>query len=70
MKRWITRSVVLGFLLLGSLQGVCRESVKRPVVRFLDFYVAAEEAQRPPSIFERIAYGLALAAGDSDPKWN
>jgi hypothetical protein len=66
VKRWITPSLVAGFHLLGGLQGICHESVKRPVVRFIDFYVAAEEAQRPPSVFERIAYGLALVAGDSN----
>jgi hypothetical protein len=34
------------------------------VVRFIDFYVAAEEAQKPPSFLERIAYGLAIAIGE------
>jgi len=45
-----------------GIQGVCRETVRRPVVRFIDFYRAAEEARKPPSLFEKIAYGLALVA--------
>lgn len=70
VKRWITRALVVGFLVFGGLQGVCREAVKRPVVRFIDFYVAAEQAQRPPSVVERIAYGLALMAKDPKPQHN
>ena len=63
MRRWFTLLAVGGFLLVGT-QGICRETVKRPVVRFIDFYVAAEEAQNPPSILERIAYGVAIAIGE------
>lgn len=63
MRRWFTLLAIGGSLLIGT-QGICRETVRRPVVRFIDFYVAAEEAQKPPSFLERIAYGLAIAIGE------
>lgn len=53
-----------GFLLMG-IQGLCHEHIKRPVTRFIDFYVAAEQIDRPLPVWQRIAIGLILAADDS-----
>jgi hypothetical protein len=39
-----------------------------PVVRFIDFYIAAEKAEAPKiSAWERIVYGLAIAFAPEKP---
>ncbi len=69
MRRWITYAAVGGFLLIGGVRGTCHERVRKPVVRFIDFYIAAQEAQKPPSLLERVAMGIAVvAAGDPKPQ--
>lgn len=54
---------MMGFALLAT-HGICRETVKRPVVRFIDFYISAANSERPVSVFTRIFNSLAVATYD------
>jgi hypothetical protein len=56
--------MIVGLTLLAGSRGVCHERVKRPVVRFIDFYQATQEPGLPLSFWERVAYGLAIAVND------
>ena len=60
-RRWILAAAATMCLALAT-HGFCYGSVKRPVVRFIDFYIAADQAERPVTLFERVTFGLAVAA--------
>ena len=57
---WLTAPVLALFLLSG-VQTQGRNAVCEPVVRFIDFYLAAQRADAPMSLWERVVYGVALA---------
>jgi len=57
---WLTAPVLALFLLSG-VQTLGRDAVREPVVRFIDFYLAAQKADAPMNLWERIVYGVALA---------
>jgi hypothetical protein len=54
--------VLLGSFLLLGRQAICCQRVRRPVVRFIVFYKSAEREQFPISWWERVAFGIAVAA--------
>jgi hypothetical protein len=58
--------MVAGMLFAGS-RGICHDRVKRPITRFIDFYRAADESVQPLSFWERVTYGLAIAAQEPPP---
>ena len=57
---WLTAPVLALFIVSG-VQTLGRDAVREPVVRFIDFYLAAQKADAPLNMWERIAYGVALA---------
>jgi hypothetical protein len=66
-RRFIT-GTMLTFVLVSSVNALSHEDVRGPVVRFIDFYVAAQQADAPPmSIWERVIYGLAIARAKVPP---
>ena len=56
--------VLVGFLTVTASHAICRESVRRPVVRFIDFYQTAKHADQPLTFFDRVFYGVAIATHD------
>ncbi len=57
---WLT-AVVLAVFVFSGVRAFGSAAVREPVFRFIDFYVAAQNADAPLSVWERIAYGVALA---------
>jgi hypothetical protein len=57
---WLTIPVLAVFIVSG-VQALGKDTVREPVVRFIDFYLAAQKADAPITLWERIAYGVALA---------
>ena len=51
----------------SSVHALTQNEVREPVVRFIDFYIAAQKAEAPMSLWERILYGLAMARGVTSP---
>lgn len=52
-------------LVSGARAFSCNE-VREPMVKFIDFYIASEQADAPPmSTWERVLYGLAIAKSDT-----
>ncbi len=54
--------VILIFASLTCARALTHGQIRRPVVRFIDFYIAAQKADVPKmKLWERIIYGLAIA---------
>jgi hypothetical protein len=61
-RRRLGTDIVLASALVSSLQALSHNDTRQPVVRFIDFYLASEQADAPPmSLWERVIYGLAVA---------
>lgn len=52
----------MAFAFVSSLHALSHGQVREPVVKFIDFYIATQDADAPPmSFLERVAYGLVLS---------
>ncbi len=61
-KRKLLVAVLLPLFLITGAKGICLEQTRKPVARFIDFYIAAEQADAPRmSLWERVIYGIAVA---------
>lgn len=59
---------VLAFALVSSVHGISHDDVPEPVVKFIDFYIATQDAEAPPlSLWEKVIYGLAIAQAPDKP---
>jgi hypothetical protein len=57
---WLT-AVMLAVFVASGVRAFASATVREPMVRFIDFYIAAQKADTPMSLWERVAYGVALA---------
>ena len=62
-KRRLATAFALALLVVSSVHALTKNEVREPVVRFIDFYIAAQKADAPMSLWERIMYSLAMARG-------
>lgn len=66
--RKIATGSVLALALVSSVHGLSHKDVPEPVVKFIDFYIATQEADAPPmSLWEKVIYGLAIAQSPDKP---
>lgn len=62
LKRKIATGSVLALALVSSVNALSHDDVPEPVVKFIDFYIATQDADAPPmSLWEKVIYGLAIA---------
>ena len=61
LTKKITAGSALVLLLVSSVNALCHNEVREPVVKFIDFYIASQEPVPELTVWERIAYGLAIA---------
>jgi hypothetical protein len=54
-------TLALMLILVSSVHAFSKNEVREPVVRFIDFYIAAQQADQPMGLWERIVYGVAMA---------
>lgn len=60
--RRLGTGIVLTFAVVSTVQAVSHDEVREPVVKFIDFYVASQQADAPPmTLWERVIYGIAVA---------
>jgi hypothetical protein len=58
-------STVLVLMLISGVMALSCPEARQPVVRFIDFYIAAQKADAPKLTFwERVVYGVAQAKPD------
>lgn len=57
---WLT-AVMLAVFVVSGVRVFGRATVREPMVRFSDFYIAAQKADTPMSLWERVVYSVALA---------
>jgi hypothetical protein len=57
---WLT-AVMLAVFVVSGVRAFGSAAVRAPMVRFIDFYIAAQKADTPMSVWERVVYGVALA---------
>ena len=58
-------STVLVLLLISGVKALSCPEARQPVVRFIDFYIAAQNSGAPKlSFWGRVVYGLAMAKPD------
>jgi hypothetical protein len=69
LKRKLATSSVLALILVSSVDAISHDDVPEPVVKFIDFYIAAQDADAPPlSLWEKVIYGLAIAQAPEKPR--
>jgi uncharacterized metal-binding protein len=62
LKHKLMTGVVLMLGVITSARALSHDEVRGPVVKFIDFYIAAQRANAPKmTIWERVIYGLAIA---------
>lgn len=62
VKRKLITGAVLALALVTSVRALSREEVRGRMVTFIEFYVAAEQANAPRmSFWERVVYGVGVA---------
>jgi hypothetical protein len=62
LRRKLITTALLALALVSSLNALSRDDMRQPLVKFIDFYLAAENAEAPAmSTWERIVYAFALA---------
>jgi hypothetical protein len=68
LKQRIVTCTVLALALVSSVDALSCDDMREPVVRFIDFYIAAQRAEAPRmSLWERVIYGLAIAKASEKP---
>lgn len=68
LKRRFTTGAVLALLLVSSADALSHDDIRQPVVRFIDFYIAAQQPDVPEmGLLQRIVYGLAFAKSAEKP---
>ena len=62
LKRKVITTTLVALALVSSVKALSREEMREPLVKFIDFYVAAQQPDAPRmSVWERVIYGLAVA---------
>jgi hypothetical protein len=69
LKQNLATASVLALALVSSVNAISRDDVCEPVVKFIDFYIATQDAEAPPmSLWEKVVYGLAIAQAPDRPR--
>lgn len=61
-RRKLITTVALALLLVSSVKALSHEGTCGRLVKFIDFYIASQQAEAPSmSLWERVIYSIALA---------